>query len=224
MSSELICVKKSDLQRLASVEAFVSAGTISPELNARIDLARVMLDDDPRPSLVDDITSTLYAQPGDQSNIAVGDKLGDATVTSIERQRDPLKILADLRGSSDEATLYYEAHITIEPVFDKRRELAAQMAVNGGFRLADLLMKKRESDTEERSSKDTFMTGHSKSYTNIATRTLMMVKQLKAAGFKVWRYKIEDTLMDSRSHDVWGLISGKPEWVEIPAILRRDKD
>ncbi len=106
----------------------------------------------------------------------------------------------------DISDLYYEAHITIEPVFDGERELAAGICKPYGFKLADLLMKKRSEDTEERSANDTFMTGHSKSYKDIAERTKECIIHLQKLGYKVWRYKIEDTLLDSRSEDVFGLL------------------
>lgn len=108
---------------------------------------------------------------------------------------------------NDVACFYYESHITIEPVFDERRELAASLAKEFNFKLADLLMKKRSEETEVRSDKDTFMTGHSKSKIDIETRTKNLVIRLQKNGFKVWRYKIEDTLLDSRNQDVWNLIN-----------------
>lgn len=106
----------------------------------------------------------------------------------------------------DTVPLYLEAHVTIEPVFDGRRETAGRIAVGHGFRLAELLMKKERKATERRSDKDTFMTGHSKSKADINARTQALVADLLAAGFKVWRYKIEDTLLDSRYGDVWGVL------------------
>jgi hypothetical protein len=96
---------------------------------------------------------------------------------------------------------YYEAHVTIEPVFDKDLTFVKAFASTHHFKLADLLMKKREVDTEERSSKDTFMTSHSKNLEEITERTKSVVKGLVASGFKVWRYKIEDTVLDSRIED-----------------------
>lgn len=108
--------------------------------------------------------------------------------------------------NEDISKLYYEAHITIEPVFDEWRVIANSVAVNRGFKLADLLMKKRKEDTEERSSKDTFMTGHSKSFKDLEQRTKECIIDLQKAGFKVWRYKIEDTILDSRTEDVFNLI------------------
>lgn len=107
---------------------------------------------------------------------------------------------------TDLVKLYLEAHVTIEPVFDERREEAEKIAQLFGFKLAKLLMQKREADTAERSQYDTFMTGHSKSRSDIEARTHDLVLSLKSNGFKVWRYKIEDTLLDSRSDDEWHLL------------------
>ena len=113
---------------------------------------------------------------------------------------------AEWQEKRDESKLYYEAHITIEPVFDEAREYVRVVAEANKFKLADLLMKKRSEDTEERSSKDTFMTGHSKSLLDIETRTRDTIRELQEAGFKVWRYKIEDTILDSRTKDVFNLL------------------
>lgn len=117
------------------------------------------------------------------------------------------RCIAYLEGKDvGDTALYYEAHITIEPVFDNNRDFAADIANQYNFKLAHLLMKKRSADTEERSDKDTFMTGHSKNLTDISERTKALVTHLKAEGFKVWRYKIEDTLVDSRTDDQWRLL------------------
>lgn len=105
------------------------------------------------------------------------------------------------------SNLYFEAHITIEPVFDDRLEQARQIASAHGFKVADLLMKKREADTEVRSKNDTFMTGHSKSDTDLGIRMGKLILALKRESFKVWRYKLEDTVFDSRIKDVLNLLS-----------------
>lgn len=96
------------------------------------------------------------------------------------------------------SNLYYEAHITIEPVFDKDLEVAKILADCRGFRVADLLMVKRKEDTPERSKYDTFMTSRDTDYDTIYNATIDLVNDLKTANFKVWRYKIEDTLLDVR--------------------------
>jgi len=104
------------------------------------------------------------------------------------------------------AKYYYESHITIEPVFDERLQKAKDIADLFGFKVAALLMKKREEDTETRSKYDTFMTGHGTELSFITARTKFCIEMLKERGFTVWRYKIEDTVMDSRIDDVLGLL------------------
>lgn len=107
------------------------------------------------------------------------------------------------------AKYYFEAHVTIEPVFDDRLIEAKKIAETNGFKIAHLLMKKREVDTEERSSRDTFMTTHSKKLDDIVSRTSTVVQELRAAGFKVWRYKIEDIVLDSKCGDDLNLLESE---------------
>lgn len=102
------------------------------------------------------------------------------------------------QGDTVESKLYYEAHITIEPVFGDRLLQLAEVAGQWKFKPAELLMKKRKEDTPERSQYDTFCTTRSKSYDDIRSRTFCCIADLQAAGFTVWRYKIEDTLLDVR--------------------------
>jgi hypothetical protein len=104
------------------------------------------------------------------------------------------------------AALYYEAHITVEPVFDERRDLLASVAKEYGFKLADLLMKKREDDTETRSSKDSFLTGTDRVLTKLDLRMLYTMRALTSGGFKIWRYKIESIVMDSRCYDFYDIL------------------
>lgn len=107
--------------------------------------------------------------------------------------------------SSEEMTkdhvtdLYFEAHITIEPVLRRRqRRRLEQLLKPYGFRLAKLLMRKRLRATSRRSRDDTFCTGRSVIYRDLEARTHNCVEALQDAGFAVWRYKIENTLVDVR--------------------------
>jgi hypothetical protein len=100
------------------------------------------------------------------------------------------------------ATLYYEAHITIEPVIGMHLDDARRIAADGRFKVADTL---------ERSANDTFMTGHGTSLNEIKERTRDVVRTLIAEGFQVWRYKIEYTILDSRTNDVFGLLPSVKE-------------
>lgn len=94
--------------------------------------------------------------------------------------------------------LYYEAHVTIEPVFGPELDRADRIAESHGFKVADLLMKREREGTEERSDKDTFMSARSYGLMEIITMTRNLVQDLTYSGIKVWRYKIEDTLLDSK--------------------------
>jgi len=97
--------------------------------------------------------------------------------------------------------LYFESHITIEPVFDEDLEKVRAIAKRHDFRVADLLMKKRAEDTETRSQYDTFCTTRSKFFEDIERRTEGCRRALEHHGFKVWRVKIENTLYDKRYRD-----------------------
>lgn len=100
--------------------------------------------------------------------------------------------------------LYHEAHVTIDPVREDRRQFVQQLATPWGFKLAKLLMQKGEP-----SALDTFMTGHGTNYVQLQLRMTGLIKALQRDGLVVRRYKIEDTLMDSRSEDVLGLLPPK---------------
>jgi len=94
--------------------------------------------------------------------------------------------------------LYYECHITIEPVFGPRLELLKEVVRPMGFRVADLLMLRNREATPERSEYDTFCTTRGKDYEDIVARMEWAVDSLQNCGFDVWRYKVEDTLLDVR--------------------------
>lgn len=104
----------------------------------------------------------------------------------------------------------YECHITIEPVFNDRLEHARIIAEFHSFRVADLLFKKREEDSPQRSCYDTFMTGHAELYSDILDRMFQLIGELKANDFKIWRYKIEEIIVDSRYKDIYNIISSNP--------------
>lgn len=98
-------------------------------------------------------------------------------------------------------TLYYESHITIKPVFDERLEYAKGIATHFGFKMAELLMKKREEENPSISPYDTFMTGHDEDYENLLFRMKELIGALHFEEFYVFRYKIESVVLDSRFKD-----------------------
>jgi len=96
---------------------------------------------------------------------------------------------------------YYEAHVTIEPVFGDTHEVFRRIAKAYKFHVATLLMQKRKEETPTMSKNDAFCTGRSVSYSDMKDRMLALVSTLTKAGFLVHRYKIESTLLDSRHDD-----------------------
>lgn len=93
----------------------------------------------------------------------------------------------------------YECHVTIEPVFDRHLEHAKSIAGVWQFRVAELLMQKRRDDKPVRSANDTFMTSHHQEYAKLRERMIGLCNALREQGFKVWRYKIEYIMLDSKT-------------------------
>lgn len=103
-------------------------------------------------------------------------------------------------------SLYYECHVTVEPLFDESLDRFQEICESEGFHVAKLLMQKRSEATPVRSDKDSFCTGHSQNYDDILERMVRLIGKLRADGTTVWRYKIEDCVLDSRKEDVLGLL------------------
>ena len=106
------------------------------------------------------------------------------------------------------SALYFESHVTIEPVTGERLDEFKNIARNWAFRVADLIMIK-PGVGETPSSRDSFATCRHKNYAAIEDMTAGLIHDLQAAGFDVWRYKIEDTVMDSKIHDALELFGSK---------------
>lgn len=92
----------------------------------------------------------------------------------------------------------FEAHITVEPVFDKEFETFETECRQYHFRPAKLLMQKDRAETAEWSSKDSFCTGHHSDYGVLMGRGRQLIAALKDEGIKVWRFKIEEIILDER--------------------------
>lgn len=101
---------------------------------------------------------------------------------------------------------YFESHVTVEPVFDERLTQLTEICKEFHFHVADLLLKKRASDTEQRSQSDSFCTARSKDYGELEVRMRNLISRLKTEGYQIWRYKIEDALLDSRYEDTLKLL------------------
>lgn len=107
-----------------------------------------------------------------------------------------------------QTSLYYECHLNIEPVFGERLERLKELCEVENFHVAKLLMQKNADAPSEISRKDSFCTGHSQEYGDIESRMKNLVVNLQHKGYEVWRYKIEDCVLDSRKEDALGLLHG----------------
>lgn len=106
----------------------------------------------------------------------------------------------------EESKIYYECHVTIEPVFDEKLEKLKELCKEYGFSVADLLFKKRKEDSPTRSEYDSFCTARDINIHRIRARLLALLLDLKDSGYQVWRYKIEDTIIDSKHDDSFFMI------------------
>lgn len=93
-------------------------------------------------------------------------------------------------------SLYFEAHITIEPVKDTNRGMQLyELAGVRDFRVADFVMRKDK-------NADAFVSARGTDYMALRTKVIDMIDILVHFGFVVKRYKIENTLEDMRFSNV----------------------
>lgn len=103
-------------------------------------------------------------------------------------------------------TLYYEAHVTVDPLYGYKLDHFKVICDKYGFRVADLLMQKREIDTPERSKYDTFCTGRGDNLEDLSFKLTDLIKELQKNDIHVWRYKLEDAIVDSKILDLYKII------------------
>ena len=94
--------------------------------------------------------------------------------------------------------IYYESHITIEPVFGKNLEQLKEIVEKHNFKVANLLIQKDREITPERSDKDTFCTAKSKNITELESNMNDLLLELTLNSFHVWRFKIEAIIVDEK--------------------------
>jgi len=89
--------------------------------------------------------------------------------------------------------LYFEAHITYEQKTKTELKLSdlEETAAKFGFKIADFAMYKPGAPEPKK-----FCSTRSKDYVDILNRTGLMCAMLGTIGYKVTRYKIENTLID----------------------------
>src|SRR5229473_8593014 len=102
---------------------------------------------------------------------------------------------------------YFEFHITINPVYGIELYNFREICKKYNFRVAELLMKKRSEDTPILSQYDSFCTGRNVVYQKLFDDMMDLIVELKQNNYKVLRYKIENTILDSRQNDLYGLLT-----------------
>ena len=90
--------------------------------------------------------------------------------------------------------IYYECHITLEPVEEKRLQIFNSICNHYLFKPATLLMQK----TLDKNKLDSFCTSKAADYVELEQRMYAALKQLKNNNFKIYRYKIEAIVLDER--------------------------
>lgn len=101
-------------------------------------------------------------------------------------------------------SLYYEAHVTVEPLFGEDFSKFEAICRKHHFRAAGLFMQKRAEDTPERSKNDSFCTGRHRDMAQLENEMKELIAELRANKIKVWRYKMENTIYDSNYADILG--------------------
>lgn len=105
--------------------------------------------------------------------------------------------------------LYFEAHVTIDPVDPSELADLKRSAKALGFRVAEFIMAKGQKQ------KDTFLTGRDEDFLALRERMTGLIQSLRILGLTVRRYKIENTIVDSKCKvdkhghpkgDVWRLL------------------
>lgn len=97
-----------------------------------------------------------------------------------------------IHSDIEESQLYFECHVTLEPVVGDRLALLERLSHVRGFRVATFLMQKDES------TPDAFTSSRSRNYTDILTRMMLLIHNCADVGLIVKRYKIENTILDSK--------------------------
>ena len=136
----------------------------------------------------------------------LGDLLFAVVAAARNEQYDLEELLEDAVTELEhriEKRHYYEAHVTVEPVFGRDRTRLETLARERGFRVAGLFMQKRPRSTPRRSKYDAFCTARSVSRSDLQNRMVEFVTTVRAHGLKVWRAKIESTIEDTRYDDAF---------------------
>jgi hypothetical protein len=93
--------------------------------------------------------------------------------------------------------LYYEVHVTIDPPKQEDVDHLQQIANKHGFRMAKLF-KLADGSPNEKDAFFTYRSHVNESFEQVKSRMIHFASELEYELFKVQRYKIEDTLLDTK--------------------------
>ena len=99
---------------------------------------------------------------------------------------------------------YLEAHITISPLTEEQKENISSVMSMLGFKLAQFLMKPQDKTGAFIPAEDPNAFLSCREYESFGTlkiRMHTMIKVLKAENIEIRRYKVEDTVADTR-HEI----------------------
>lgn len=100
------------------------------------------------------------------------------------------------------SVIYYECHITVEPVLNERLVILKGIAERLGFKLANLVKVNEPVEGKDQFRRDQFMTAHShpSGIEELCDRMKLLVTRLQTARYEVHRFKIEGVVLDSREY------------------------
>lgn len=92
--------------------------------------------------------------------------------------------------------MYYECHVTIDPVWGEDLRKVTEIANHSEFRVAKFIMQK------DQGIEDTFMTLHDARLEHVTEMLNKLLHELQDI-VKVRRYKIEKIIFDSKLHGIF---------------------
>lgn len=120
----------------------------------------------------------------------------DAVIKRLIAKVEARNVSSDNLPSDVRSRLYYEAHVTVEPqVGETFRERLENVAKDKGWHVSSFLMLKHD-------NYDAFISFRGESLRKTCEAVQDVVRTLERCGFTVTRWKIEDTLFDSKRGDV----------------------
>lgn len=102
--------------------------------------------------------------------------------------------------------LYFETHVTVDPLTEEQQHLADAVLTSFGFKRAELVMLK--DNTVSPHYGDAFYSSRHYGMRSARQSVAAAVGWFTGMGIRVRRYKIEFTIMDSRIEDQMNLLGG----------------